>query len=61
MIDPKLLAMLACPLDDNRPPLRQQGEWLICDQCQTAFPIEDGIPLLLPESGVPLESVKDKL
>jgi len=48
-IDPKLLASLACPADDNRPPLRLEGQTLVCDQCGRIYPIEDGIPILLPE------------
>ncbi|MDQ2686388.1 MAG: Trm112 family protein [Armatimonadota bacterium] len=48
-IDPKLLAILACPADDNRPPLRLEGETLVCDQCGRIYPIQDGIPILLPE------------
>ncbi len=48
-LDPKLLAILACPADDNRPPLRLEGETLVCDQCGRVYPIRDGIPILLPE------------
>lgn len=55
MIDESLLAILACPLCDDRPALRLDGEWLICDQCRHRFPIRDGIPHLLPESGEKIE------
>ena len=48
-LDPKFLAVLACPADDNRPPLRQEGDTLVCDQCGRVYPIKDGIPILLPE------------
>lgn len=48
-IDPKLLEILACPDDDNRPPLRLAGQTLVCDQCGRVYPIQDGIPILLPE------------
>ncbi len=48
-IDLKLLAILACPADDNRPPLRQDDETLVCDQCGRIYPIRDGIPILLME------------
>ena len=34
-LDPKLLEILACPADDNRPPLRLEGETLVCDECLT--------------------------
>ncbi len=48
-LDPKFLAVLACPADDDRPPLRQEGETLVCDKCGRVYPIQDGIPILLPE------------
>ncbi|HEY8691889.1 MAG TPA: Trm112 family protein [Chloroflexota bacterium] len=46
-IDPKLLEILACPACDTRPPVRQEGERLICDQCKRRYPIRDGIPVML--------------
>lgn len=58
MIDPTLLAILACPLCENHPHLRLDGLNLVCDQCHHAFPIVDGIPHLLPESAVPLDKLQ---
>ena len=46
-IDPKLLEILACPACDDRPPVRQEGDRLICDQCHRRYPIRDGIPVML--------------
>jgi uncharacterized protein YbaR (Trm112 family) len=43
-----LLAVLACPLCDTRPPLNQQGSILVCTQCGARFPIRKGIPALRP-------------
>lgn len=57
MIDPGLLEILACPRCDDRPPLRLQGSHLICDRCQSAYPIVDDIPHLLPEDARPLAEV----
>lgn len=48
-LDPKLVEILACPADENRPPLRLEGETLVCDQCKRIYLIRDGIPILLPE------------
>ncbi len=48
-IDPRLLEMLVCPL--TRGPLeydRVAGE-LISRQAGLAYPIRDGIPIMLPE------------
>jgi uncharacterized protein YbaR (Trm112 family) len=53
MIRPELLKILGCPLDEERPELRQEGGYLICTKCGAAFPIRDGIPDLLPESAIP--------
>lgn len=49
MIDEKLLAILACPACDTRPPVRLQGERLVCTRCRRAYPIRDGIPIMLVE------------
>lgn len=45
--DPKLLDMLVCPL--TRAPLRYDAEAgeLISDQAGLAFPIREGIPVML--------------
>jgi len=52
MLDPLLLEVLACPACDDRPPVRLEGEFLVCDQCGRAYPIRDGIPEMLVESAV---------
>lgn len=57
MIDPFLLELLACPCCDDRPALRLEGNWLVCDQCKSAYPILDDIPQLLPEDARPLSEV----
>ena len=46
-IDPKLLEILVCPL--TKGPLRYDAEAqeLISDQAGLAFPIRDGIPIML--------------
>ncbi|SCX51885.1 hypothetical protein SAMN03159343_2651 [Klenkia marina] len=47
-IDPALLAILACP-DAHHSPLTLDagaGE-LLCTGCDRAFPVRDGIPVLL--------------
>lgn len=55
VIDSGLLELLACPLEESRPPLRLEGERLVCDSCRRAFPIVGGIPHLLPENAIPIE------
>ena len=46
-IDPKLLEILVCPL--TKGPLRYDAERqeLISDQAGLAYPIRDGIPIML--------------
>jgi uncharacterized protein YbaR (Trm112 family) len=53
-IDPKLLEILVCPLTKSRleyDPARQE---LISRQAKLAYPIRDGIPIMLPEEARPL-------
>ncbi len=52
MIDADLLAILACPACDNRPPLSESGDWLVCEQCGRRYPVVNGIPHLLVEEAV---------
>ena len=46
-MDPKLLDILACPLCEG--PLRVNGDTseLICKHDALAFPVRDGIPVML--------------
>lgn len=57
MIDPKLVEILACPACDDRPPVRLDGDRLICEKCRRAYPIRDGIPDMLVESATLLDEV----
>jgi len=59
MIDADFLAILACPICDDRPPLREEGDILVCTRAGHRFPVKDGIPFLMPEdelSNLPEES-----
>jgi uncharacterized protein YbaR (Trm112 family) len=55
-IDAQLLEMLACPSDDHAP-LREErrggADVLVCSNCESTFPIEDGIPVLLLDEATP--------
>ena len=48
-VDPKLLEILVCPL--TKAPLRydKAAQELVCKQSGLAYPIRDGIPIMLPE------------
>ena len=54
-VDPKLLEILVCPL--TKEPLRYDAERqeLISDKAKLAFPIRDGIPIMLPDEARPLK------
>lgn len=45
-----LLPLLACPVCDDRPPLKLEESYLVCTVCERRYPVVDGIPHLLPES-----------
>ncbi|MDO8587888.1 MAG: Trm112 family protein [Armatimonadota bacterium] len=47
MVDQKMLDILACPACDDRPPVRLEGDELICDKCGRAYPIRDDMPIML--------------
>ena len=55
LADPKLLEILVCPL--TKGPLRydRERQELISRQAKLAYPIRDGIPIMLPEEARPLE------
>lgn len=49
-LDPDLLALLACPACDSRPPLREDAaaSQLVCDTCRRHYAISvHGFPVLL--------------
>jgi len=54
-VDPKLLEILVCPL--TKGPLRYDAEAqeLVSDQARLAYPIRDGIPIMLPEEARSLD------
>lgn len=58
--DPKLLEILVCPL--SHVPLRYDAaaQELISDQAGLAYPIRDGIPIMLPYEARPLDPAKIK-
>ena len=54
-IDPRLLELLVCPL--TKGPLRydRARQELVSDQAGLAYPIRDGIPIMLVDEARPLE------
>ena len=54
-ISPELLSILRCPL--TRSPLRQEGDMLIAEVGGLAYPVRDGIPVMLVEEATLPEGV----
>jgi uncharacterized protein YbaR (Trm112 family) len=46
-LDPELLDILRCPLTRSR--LRQEGDFLLSEVGGLAYPVRDGIPVMLVE------------
>lgn len=59
-VDPKLLEILVCPL--THVPLRydHDAQELLSDQAGLAFPIRDGIPIMLVDEARQLEQKEIK-
>jgi len=54
-VDPKLLDLLVCPLTNG--PLRydRERQELISEQAGLAYPIRDGIPIMLVDEARPID------
>ncbi len=54
-IDRELLILLVCP--KCREDVEQIGDKLVCTspECRLAYPIEDGVPVMLIDRAVPYE------
>lgn len=50
-----MLELLVCPLTKTSLKYDQDAEELISDKAALAYPIRDGIPILLPSEARPLD------
>jgi uncharacterized protein YbaR (Trm112 family) len=59
-VDPKLLEMLVCPL--TKAPLRYDAtrSELISDQAHLAYPIRDGVPIMLVDEARSLDEEESR-
>ena len=53
-VDPKLLEILVCPLTKTTLIYDRERQELISKKAGLAYPIRDGIPVMLPEEARPL-------
>ena len=54
-VDPKLLEILACPMTNGPLDFVAAKQELISRKAKLAYPIRDGIPIMLPEEARRLE------
>ncbi|WP_350335715.1 Trm112 family protein [Coralliovum pocilloporae] len=54
-LDPKLLEILACPLTKTTLEYDRDKQELISRAAKLAYPIRDGIPIMLPDEARTLE------
>jgi uncharacterized protein len=54
-VDPKLLEILVCPLTKGQLEYDAARQELISRKARLAYPIRDGIPIMLPEEARRLE------
>ncbi|CAH0338732.1 Trm112 family protein [Rhizobium sp. CECT 9324] len=55
LIDPKLLELLVCPLTQNTLKFDREHNELISEKARLAYPIRDGIPIMLVSEARKLE------
>ena len=54
-VDPKLLELLVCPLTKTTLEYDAARQELISRAAKRAYPIRDGVPIMLPDEARPLE------
>ena len=55
VVDPRLLELLVCPLTKTGLVYDRERQELISHAAHLAYPIRDGIPIMLPEEARPLD------
>ncbi len=50
-VDKELLEILACP--DDKSPVHEEGDRLVCTSCGRRYPVRDDIPVMLLEEAEP--------
>ena len=48
-MDPRLLEILVCPICKGPLDHRKEAHELVCKPCRLAYPIRDGIPVMLED------------
>ncbi|CDG39783.1 MULTISPECIES: Trm112 family protein [Asaia] len=53
-LDPRLLSMLVCPVTKEALIYDREAQELVSKGARLAYPVRDGIPVMLPEEARPL-------
>ncbi len=59
-MDAKLLEILVCPLCKGPLEYRKAEQELICNPCRLAYPVRDGIPVMLEDEARELSATEGK-
>ncbi len=54
-ISETLLEILVCPTCKQKLELTPQNDALLCRTCRLRYPVEDGIPVLIPSEAKPID------
>ncbi|MGV0876368.1 Trm112 family protein [Martelella sp. FLE1502] len=54
-IDPRMLELLVCPLTKGRLSYDDERQELVSQKAKLAYPIRDGVPIMLASEARPLE------
>jgi uncharacterized protein YbaR (Trm112 family) len=54
-VDPRLLEVLVCPLTRGKLTYDRERQELVSKGAKLAFPIRDGVPIMLPEEARALD------
>ncbi len=57
-MDPKLLELLVCPVTKGHLDYDRERQELVSRSARLAYPVRDGIPILLEEQARPLTDVE---
>ena len=58
-IDPRLLEILVCPLCKGPLAYRKEAAELLCKADRLAFPVKDGIPVMLEDDARKLDPAEE--
>ncbi|MGA8052035.1 MAG: Trm112 family protein [Burkholderiales bacterium] len=58
-VDPKLLEILVCPLCKGGLVYRKEANELVCKADRLAYPVRDGIPVMLEEDARKLDPAEE--